>query len=257
MRTARAGARARRGRRRARRRAIPTGAIAVRSAELPLTVDRERARFSTWYELFPRSAVARAGAARHLPRRARRACPTSPGMGFDVLYLPPIHPIGRDRPQGPEQHARGRAGRRRQPVGHRRRRGRAQGDPARARHARGLPPPASPAADEHGIEIALDIAFQCAPDHPYVERAPASGSASAPDGTHPVRREPAEEVPGHLSRSTSRPTTGARCGRSSTSVFDFWIAQGVRIFRVDNPHTKPFAVLGVGDRARSSARTPT
>ena len=104
----------------------------------------------------------------------------------------------------------------------------------------GLSPRWSTAAASRGIEVALDIAFQASPDHPWVTRAP--DVVPQPPRRHdPVRREPAEEVPGHLSRSTSRPTRLARAlWRSSATSFVFWIDQGVRIFRVDNPHTKPF-----------------
>ena len=70
----------------------------------------------------------------------------------------------------------------------------------------------------------------------------------------PVRREPAEEISGHLSVRFRNATRGSRCGRSCKSMFLFWIDEGVRIFRVDNPHTKPFRVLGMGDR-RSAPRT--
>ena len=90
-----------------------------------------------------------------------------------------------------------------------------------------------------GIEVALDIAFQCAPDHPYVDGAPGV-VPQAPRRHDPVRREPAEEVPGHLSvrlrdRGVARAVGGARRACSCSGS-----AQGVRIFRVDNPHTKPF-----------------
>ena len=90
-----------------------------------------------------------------------------------------------------------------------------------------------------GIEIAMDIAFQCAPDHPYVTRTSAMVQASA-RRQRAIRRESAEEIPGHLS-VRFRNQRLARLWNELKSIVDFWIARGVRIFRVDNPHTKAFA----------------
>ena len=132
---------------------------------LEIVVDRERARFSAWYELFPRSASPEPG--RHGTLRDVIArLPYVAGMGFDVLYLPPIHPDRPGVPQGPEQ----RRGRRRRTM---------PGSPwaigadegghtaihPDARHAGGLRALVAAAAS-HGIEIALDIAFQCRPTIP-------------------------------------------------------------------------------------------
>ena len=98
------------------------------SPTFAVDVDRERARFGSWYELFPRSWGGFAGVTEALPKLAE--------LGFDVVYLPPVHPIGRDEPQGPEQHARGRPGRPRQPVGDRLGGGRPRRGQPGARHAR-------------------------------------------------------------------------------------------------------------------------
>ncbi len=179
------------------------------ATELTLVAERERARFSTWYELFPRSTAPRPGEHGTF-RDVEARLPYVAGLGFDVLYFPPIHPIGRVRRKGrnnalvaaPED------------VGSPWAIGAEEGG-----HTAILPALGSLAdfrrlvgkAKEHGLEIALDIAFQCAPDHPWVREHP-DWFRWRPDGTRAVRGEPAEEVPGHLSRSTSRPTTGARSG---------------------------------------------
>ena len=108
-------------------------------APLAVAVDRERARFSAWYELFPRSCSDEQGGHGTFADVEARL-PYVASMGFDVLYLPPIHPIGHAFRKGPNN-APGRPGRRcRQPVGDRRPRGRPHGDPSRARHVRGLRP---------------------------------------------------------------------------------------------------------------------
>ena len=123
-------------------------------------------------------------------------------LGFDVLYFPPIHPIGADQPEGPEQ----------QPEAAARRPGQRLRDrlPPKAATTRSIPnsarwriPPAGRAADEHGLEIALDFAIQCSPDHPWIKEHP-EWFDWRPDGTHQIRREPAEEVRGHRQRPLLR-----------------------------------------------------
>ena len=142
-----------------------------------------------------------------LVRRARASTarlPTSSGwlayvaeMGFDVLYLPPIHPIGRAFRKGKNNTLTAGPDDVGSPWAIGARRGRPQGDPSRARHARRLRAPRGDGARDSGIEVALDIAFQCSPDHPYVKEHP-EWFVAAPRRHDPVRREPAEEVPGHL-----------------------------------------------------------
>ena len=153
--------------------------------------DRERARFGAWYELFPRSWGGFAGVEQVLPELAK--------LGFDVVYLPPIHPIGRHEPQGPQQRARRPA--RTTPAAP----GRSERGQAATR--RSIPELGTiedfdrlvAAAGTHGLEIALDFAIQCSPDHPWLKRAsrvvppPARRDAQ-------VRGEPAEALPGHLQR---------------------------------------------------------
>ena len=155
-----------------------------------------RAGFAAWYEFFPRSATPD-------PRRhgtfadAERALPRIAELGFDVVYLPPIHPIGRAHRKGPNNSLVGRAGRPRQPLGHRQRGRRPhRGEPrARARSRTSAASSAPPAT--LGLEVALDYALQCSPDHPWVREHP-EWFFIRPDGTHQVRREPAQEVRGHL-----------------------------------------------------------
>ena len=139
----------------------------------------------------------RAGRARHVRDREAAACRTSRQMGFDVVYLPPIHPIGRAQPQGQEQRAHGRRRRVGQPVGDRRR-PRAGTRRASASSARWRISGSSAAPRERRHRVALDIAFQCSPDHPVRAGASAVVQAAA-RRQRAVRGEPAEEIPGHLS----------------------------------------------------------
>jgi starch synthase (maltosyl-transferring) len=230
------GAGARRRIRRHLARRHPDRRHAVRHpVELPLVADRERARFSTWYELFPRSAGAEPGVHGTF-KDVEARLPAIAAMGFDVLYFPPIHPVGRMQRKGPNN-ALSRPRRRGQPVGHRRGRGRAQVDPAGARHPEDFRHLLARAA-EHGLEIALDIAFQCAPDHPYVKAHP-DWFRWRPDGTVQYAENPPKKYQDiYPFNFESEDWRGLWA--ELKSVFDHWIGEGVRIFRVDNPHTKAF-----------------
>ncbi len=163
--------------------------------EMPLRVDRARARFSSWYELFPRSASAEPG--RHGTLRDCEArLPYVAELGFDVLYLPPIHPIGRIRRKGPQQHAGRRAGRCRQPLGDRVRRGRAQGGAPGAGHHRRFPRPGrARRRARHRDRARHRLPVRAGP--PLRQGAPRL-VPPAPGRQRPVRGEPAQEVPGHL-----------------------------------------------------------
>ena len=153
--------------------------------EIPLWVDRERARFSAWYELFPRSTSPVPG--KHGTfADVERQLPEIAAMGFDILYLPPIHPIGRAFRKGPNNSTVSKPGDAGQPVGDRRQVGapmppiqsgsrkmtagisRSIRSWARMRTSSTW----SQATKTHGMEIALDIAFQCSPDHPWVTEHP-------------------------------------------------------------------------------------
>ena len=163
-------------------RATPTAAAAATyDRTLRIMVERERARFGAWYEMFPRSARGRARPARHLPRR-RGAAALCRRDGLR-RPLPAADPPDRPQlPQGAEQHPDRRARRPRQPLGHRRGR-RAGTRPSTPSSARSTTSTAwSPRPRELGIEIALDIAFQCSPDHPYVREHP-EWFRHRPDGT--------------------------------------------------------------------------
>ncbi|MGH8470908.1 MAG: alpha-1,4-glucan--maltose-1-phosphate maltosyltransferase [Gammaproteobacteria bacterium] len=206
--------------------------------ELEVVVDRERARFSTWYELFPRSCAdtpGRHGTFRDLEARL----PDIAEMGFDVLYLPPIHPIGHTK----------RKGRNNALIA-------TPGDPgspwaigSQEGGHKGTHPELGTlddfrrfleAARGYDIEIALDIAFQCSPDHPYVRERPA-WFRQRPDGTIQYAENPPKRYEDIYSFDFD---TGDRRALFDElkSIVMFWIEVGVRIFRVDNPHTKPFSL---------------
>ena len=215
----------------------PDRSLEARSADLPLEVDRALARFSTWYELFPRSASPEPG--RHGTFRdveARLAYVAE--LGFDVLYLPPIHPIGREKRKGRNNALAATPGDVGSPwaIG-----GEEGGHTA-------FHPQLGTAADFRrlvararalGIEIALDIAFQCAPDHPWVREHP-QWFRRRPDGSVQYAENPPKKYqdiyPFHFETDDWRGLWSALKG-----VIDFWIGEGVTIFRVDNPHTKAFA----------------
>ena len=205
--------------------------------EYPVVVDRERARFSAWYELFPRSCGPDSSThgtfrdcASKLPYVAR--------MGFDVLYLPPIHPIGRERRKGRNNTLEVAPG----DVGSPWAIGAAEGGHT-AIHPElgGLEDFRDFAASARklGLELALDIAFQCAPDHPWVTAHP-SWFRRRSDGTVQYAENPPKKYQDiYPLNFESDDWTGL--WSELESVFAFWLREGVRIFRVDNPHTKPFA----------------
>jgi starch synthase (maltosyl-transferring) len=204
---------------------------------LAVEVERERALFSTWYELFPRSTATSAGVHGTLADCAARL-PYIAAMNFDVLYLPPIHPIGLTERKGPNNRAQATADDVGSPwaIG-------AQSGGHKAVHPalgtlddfRNL----VAKAEELGIEIALDLAFQCSPDHPYVREHP-EWFLLRPDGSIQYAENPPKKYQDIFPFNFE--TVAWRELRTELkSVVEFWIAQRVRIFRVDNPHTKPFA----------------
>ena len=201
--------------------------------ELPLWVDRDRARFSSWYEFFPRSAGA-AGTHGTL-RDAAAELGRVAAMGFDVVYFPPIHPIGTAYRKGKNNSVIAEAGDVGSPwaIGNT--------DGGHKAILRDLGTFADfdyliAEADAHGIEIALDIAFQCAPDHPWVKEHP-DWFKMRPDGTIQYAENPPKKYqdiyPINFESNDWRALWQELC-----SVFTFWIEKGVKIFRVDNPHTK-------------------
>ena len=204
--------------------------------ELEVVVDRERARFSAWYELFPRSWSPTPGQHGTL-RDVADQLDYVAEMGFDVLYLPPISPIGKSFRKGRNNAVEAGPG--------------DEGSPWAIGGVEGGHTAIHPAlgtladfkflvdrAKELKMEIALDIAFQCAPDHPWVNEHP-EFFKKRPDGSIQYAENPPKKYqdiyPLDFESSNWRGLWDALKG-----VFDYWIAQGVKIFRVDNPHTKAF-----------------
>jgi starch synthase (maltosyl-transferring) len=205
--------------------------------ELTITVDREKARFSTWYEIFPRSCSPQAGCHGTF-RDCESWLPYIASMGFDVVYLPPIHPIGRTFRKGKNNSEVA------EPTD--------VGSPwaigAQEGGHKSIHPELGTLEDfrrfaskakEHGLEIALDIAFQCTPDHPYV-RQHSEWFHKRPDGTIQYAENPPKKYQDIYPLDFETADWRALWDELK-SVFDFWIAQGVRIFRADNPHTKAFS----------------
>jgi starch synthase (maltosyl-transferring) len=204
--------------------------------EFGIVVDRERARFGAWYELFPRSTSpvpGRHGTFKDLEARL----PYVAEMGFDVLYMPPIHPIGRSFRKGPNNSTT--AG----PDD--------PGSPWAIGAAEGGHKAIHPelgtlddfrhlmrTAAQYGLELALDIAFQCAPDHPYVAEHP-EWFRKRPDGTIQYAENPPKKYQ-DIYPFDFETEQWRELWEELRSVMQFWVDQGVRIFRVDNPHTKSF-----------------
>lgn len=204
--------------------------------ELRVVVDPVLARFSAWYEFFPRSMSSepgRHGSFKDCEAQLSRVSE----MGFNVLYFPPIHPIGRSFRKGKNNNPRCQP----DEVGSPWAIGAAEGG-----HKAILPELGSlkdfrrlvGRAREMGIEIALDIAFQCAPDHPYVKAHPA-WFKKRPDGTIQYAENPPKKYQ-DIYPFDFETEDAAGLWEELKSVFDFWIEQGVTVFRVDNPHTKAF-----------------
>ena len=200
-----------------------------------LVAERNRAAFSTWYEMFPRSSgpAGRHGTFRdvegHLPYVA--------GMGFDVLYFPPIHPIGRINRKGANNALSAGPG----DVGSPWAIGSADGGhKAILQQLGGLEDfrHLLQEARKLGIDIALDIAFQCAPDHPYVKAHP-QWFKHRPDGSVQFAENPPKQYQDIYPFDFDNDDWPA-LWTELKSIVTFWISHGVTIFRVDNPHTKSF-----------------
>ncbi len=215
----------------------PDPSLITQSRIYRVTVDPTKAGFSTWVEIFPRS-WSKTPYRHGTFKDCERLLPDFADMGFDVLYLPPIHPIGLTK----------RKGKNNSTV--------AQPDDVGSPWAIGAKEGGHKAihpklgtlkdfqrlvktAKSYGIDIALDIAFQCSPDHPYVKEHP-EWFKWRPDGTVQYAENPPKKYEDVLpfyfeSRDWKNLWLELK------SIFEFWIEQGVKIFRVDNPHTKPFA----------------
>jgi starch synthase (maltosyl-transferring) len=199
-------------------------------------VDRIAARFASWYECFPRSCAFEAGKSGTF-KDVEARLPEIKAMGFDVLYFPPIHPIGFTNRKGPNNSLTCKTG--------------DPGCPYSIGSPKGGHDAVEPslgtmkdfehlvkAAQGHGLEIALDFAINCSPDHPYLKEHKEWFSIR-PDGTIKYAENPPkkyEDIYPINFESADRDNLWEELKR----IFLFWAKKGVRIFRVDNPHTKPF-----------------
>jgi starch synthase (maltosyl-transferring) len=215
---------------RTKERDLPREAEIELEDPLELFVDRERATFGAWYELFPRSFGGFAGVERALPALAE--------LGFDVLYFPPIHPIGTTH----------RKGRNNALIA-------APGDPgspwaigAKEGGHTAIAPELGTvddlarlvaAAAEHRLELALDLALQCSPDHPWLTEHP-EWFQRRPDGTLKYAENPPKRYQDIYNLNFQSEDWRA-LWQALLDVVLTWAERGIRIFRVDNPHTKPIA----------------
>ncbi len=216
---------------------LPPADLTPGPHDLTLTVDRERAGAGAWYEMFPRSQGTEPGrpatfaeAARRLPRLAE--------LGFDVVYLPPIHPIGTTHRKGANNALAA------EPDD--------PGSPWAIGNAHGGHTAVEPAlgtladfeafvraAEAVGMEVALDYALQCSPDHPWAREHPDWFFVRA-DGSIKYAENPPKKYE-DIYPLDFWCDDWPNLWRAARDIFLFWIERGVRIFRVDNPHTKPFA----------------
>ncbi|MCP3099421.1 alpha-1,4-glucan--maltose-1-phosphate maltosyltransferase [Myxococcus sp. K15C18031901] len=197
--------------------------------------DREKARFGAWYEFFPRSAK-RDGRTHGTFKDAEAWLPYIQGMGFDVVYLPPIHPIGRTARKGRNNSLTAGP----DDVGSPWAIGAAEGGHKAVHPQLGTLADFRQfvqAAQSRGIEVALDLAFQCSPDHPYVKEHP-EWFQRRPDGTIKTAENPPKRYEDIVNFDWMGPAREA-LWTELESVVLHWVQQGVRTFRVDNPHTKP------------------
>jgi starch synthase (maltosyl-transferring) len=216
----------------------PDGKSAVSyEKELTVVVDRKKGLYSTWYELFPRSCSQETGEHGTF-KDCERLLPEIAKMGFDVLYFPPIHPIGRTNRKGKNNVTKIN----RDDVGSPWAIGSNDGGHKAIHPQLGTVEDFErliAKAKEVGTELAMDLAFQCSPDHPYVREHP-EWFKWHPDGTVQFAENPPKKyediIP--LNFETER---WQELWEELKSVVLFWIEKGVRIFRVDNPHTKPFS----------------
>lgn len=203
---------------------------------LQVRVGREKELFSTWYELFPRSASQKPG--KHGTfKDVEKLLPRLQEFGFDVLYLPPIHPIGEKNRKGKNNSVTAEAD-----------------DPGSpwaigSKHGghKAIHPELGTLSDfkhlikeaeKHGIELAMDIAFQCAPDHPWIKEHP-DWFLWRPDGTIAYAENPPKKYQ-DIVPINFETEDWMGLWEELKSVFIYWCEVGIRIFRIDNPHTKPF-----------------
>jgi starch synthase (maltosyl-transferring) len=203
--------------------------------EISIQVEHTKANYSAWYEFFPRSASLESG--KHGTfQDCIRLLPRIAAMGFDVLYFPPIHPIGKINRKGKNNNVRSLPGE--------------PGSPWAIGSDEGGHKSVLPAlgtledfkkliaeSKKSGIDVAMDIAFQCAPDHPYVKEHP-EWFKQRPDGSIQYAENPPKKYQDIYPFNFESDNWKA-LWEELRSVFFFWMEQGVTIFRIDNPHTKP------------------
>ncbi|MEU1808931.1 alpha-1,4-glucan--maltose-1-phosphate maltosyltransferase [Micromonospora aurantiaca (nom. illeg.)] len=219
----------------------PVRELVTTGEERTLWVDRPRALFSAWYEFFPRSEGATAATVDAPARPGTFATATErlPGvaaMGFDVLYLPPIHPIGRVNRKGRNNALTAGP----DDVGSPWAIGAAEGGHDAIHPDLGTPEDFRDfvaAAAEQGLEVAMDLALQCAPDHPWVTEHPEWFTTRA-DGSIAYAENPPKKYQDIYPLNFDNDPEGIRA--EVLRVVLHWVGEGIRIFRVDNPHTKPF-----------------
>lgn len=206
------------------------------SEKYKVAVERSKSLFSTWYEFFPRSASEKPG--KHGTfKDCERILPKVKEMGFDVLYFPPVHPVGKINRKGRNNAVNAQPG----DVGSPWAIGSDEGGHKDVHPALGTMNDfenlIQKAADMN-IEIAMDIAFQCAPDHPYIKKHP-EWFKWRPDGTIAYAENPPKKyqdiVPIDFETKDWK-----NLWEELKSIFVFWINKGIKVFRVDNPHTKSF-----------------
>ncbi len=203
---------------------------------LPLWVDRARARFGSWYEMFPRSETPDPARSATF-REAARRLPDIAAMGFDVLYLPPVHPIGTTARKGRNNTLEAGP----HDVGSPWAIGSEEGGHTAVHPALGTIDDFDwfvREAGTHGLEVALDLAFQCSPDHPWVREHP-QWFRHRPDGTIRYAENPPKRYQ-DIYPLNFHTADWEALWRELLHVTLFWVEHGVHVFRVDNPHTKPF-----------------
>ncbi len=202
--------------------------------EFVVRVEHTKANFSSWYELFPRSASLEGKHGNF--KDVIKLLPRVASMGFDVLYLPPIHPIGKVNRKGKNNNVRSLPGEPGSPWAI----GSDEGGHKSVHAELGTLDDYKKLIEEakkQNIDIALDLAFQCAPDHPYVTEHP-EWFKQRPDGTIQYAENPPKKYQ-DIYPFNFETESWKELWAELKSVITFWIDNGVTIFRVDNPHTKP------------------
>lgn len=214
----------------------PLRTLVNTSSILKVYVDREKARFSTWYEFFPRSTASAEGSHGTF-KDAERLLPKIANMGFDTVYLPPIHPIGEVNRKGKNNATAAQEGDSGVPWG------------IGSRHGghKSIHPELGTEADfkrfikkasEYQLEVAMDLAFQAAPDHPYISTNP-EWFRKRPDGTMQYAENPPKKYQ-DIVNFYFESKAYKELWQELLDVTLHWIGFGINIFRVDNPHTKPY-----------------